>query len=502
MSSKLLPNNPICNIDEAINVFPFALITSAKLISIVYPHLMQNLKYSAKVAFVSLLWGIMFLDRHRNPTGIAQELGKISHDRLQNLRSNSFLTATAIMMELFQLALQLMPAVPYHSTMLILDDVLIPKPYAKLIQGAYWDHDHALNIPCFGIRVVVLLYSNGILTIPVAFLVWHKKQNPMPPFAPRRHRSKNELARILVYWVYRKGLRFCVLTFDAWYSKEENLLLFNRLGIVWVTALAPNRWIRMPLATPRKNPRGKPSTHDKLRCNDLAARYPRSEQYSNYPALGLRAKAFFLELTPKLRNLKMVIVKDYVESPSFTQEMASTKPKAKSKKKPKIKDPNRYLLTNRLDAPVAWVIRCYMKRYQIEWAFREAKQHLALGACSARKFGAVTQHIALSFLGFVCLQQLHSSYCDSLPRQVKEGLTLGEFRRQLQHLYRIRMGEIVCLVNLSEQCESPDDILTDTILYDSYNITSDTEIPVISDKHLSYTNDAYGLPLLDISTAA
>lgn len=499
MKKTLLPNSPVCDIDQAINVFPFALITLAKLISFAYPRLMQNLKYSAKVAFVSLLWGIMFLDRHRNPTGIAQELGKISHDRLQNLRSDSFLSATAIMMELFQFALQLMPTVAYHSTMLILDDVLIPKPYAKLIQGAYWDHDHALNIPCFGIRVVVLLYSNGILTIPVAFLVWHKKQNPMPPFAPRRHRSKNELARILVYWVYRKGLRFCVLTFDAWYSKEENLLLFNRLGIVWVTALAPNRWIRLPLATPRKNPRGKPTTHEEFTCNQLAAQYPKREHYSYYPALDLRAKAFFLELTPKLLNLKMVIVKDYVESPPFIQETAKSKKKSK---KPKIKDPNRYLLTNRLDAVVAWVIYCYMKRYQIEWAFREAKQHLALGACSAREFSAVTQHIALSFLGFVCLQQLHSSHGDSLPQQVKEGLTLGEFRRQLQHLYKIRIGEIVYLVNLSEQCESPDDILTDTILHNSYNVTSDAELPAKSDKPLTHHNDANGLPLLDISIAA
>ena len=498
MPKRSLPNNPVCNIDEAINVFPFALITLAKLISFAYPHLMQNLKYSAKVAFVSLLWGIMFLDKHRNPTGIAQELGKISHDRLQNLRNDSFLSATAIMMELCQLALQLMLTVPYNSTMLILDDVLIPKPYAKLIQGAYWDHDHALNIPCFGIRVVVLLYSNGILTIPVAFLVWHKKQNPMPSFAPRRHRSKNELARILVYWVYRKGLRFCVLTFDAWYSKEENLLLFNRLGIVWVTALAPNRWIRLPLATPRKNPRGKPTTYEEFTCNQLAAQYPKREHYSYYPALDLRAKAFSIELTPKLRSLKMVIVKDYVESLLFIQETASTKSKKKSKK-PKIKDPNRYLLTNRLDAVVAWVIHCYMRRYQIEWAFREAKQHLALGACSAREFSAVTQHIALSFLGFVCLQQLHS---DSLPQQVKEGLTLGEFRRQLQHLYKIRIGETVHLVNLSGQCESPDDILTDIISYYSYNVTSDTELPAKSDKPLTHTSDANGLPLLVISIAA
>jgi len=79
------------------------------------------------------------------------------------------------MLELLQQALQLMTVVPYSQTILILDDVLIPKPYAKCIQGAYWDHDHALDIPCFGIRVVVLVWSNETLAIPVTFLTWHKR---------------------------------------------------------------------------------------------------------------------------------------------------------------------------------------------------------------------------------------------------------------------------------------------------------------------------------------
>jgi hypothetical protein len=467
--------------EEAIQVFPFALLTLAKLMGFTYPRLVHKLKYGAQVAFISLLWGITFQDKHSNPTGIAEKLGKISHDRLQRLRKNFFLTATVIMLELLQQSMELMTTTPHSQTMLILDDIFIPKPFARFIQCAYWDHDHALDIPCFGIRVVVLLWSNGSFAIPVAFLVWHKRQDPMPSFAPRRYRSKNQLARILVYWVYRKGLRFYVLTFDSWYAKEENLILLNRLGIVWVTALAPNRRIRLPLATPRKNPRGKPTTHDKLRCNDLAARYPTRDYYSNYPALGLRARAFFADLTTKVPNLKLVIVKDYVERLILEHE---TNPKRKKK------DPNRYLLTNRLDATVAWVILCYMKRYEIEWVFREAKQHLALGACSATKFNAVTQHISLSFLGFASLQQLYAN----LPCEVKNSLTLGGCRRLLQQLYRVRTGESVHLVNLSQQCE-PVDIVLDHML-------SHTEHPVKSDKALADMELHKTLSCLDLSLAA
>ena len=136
------------------------------------------------------------------------------------------------------------------------------------------------------------------------------------------------------------------------------------------------------------------------------------------------------------------------------------------------------------------MIWCYKERWQIEWVFREAKQHLALGACSARKFNAVTQHISLSFLGFVCLQLLHAN----LPCEVKEDLTLGECRRQLQQLYRVRIGESVHLVNLSEKCE-PVDIILDDLL-------SNTEHLVKSDKLLDNTDEDKTLSYLDLSLAA
>lgn len=117
------------------------------------------------------------------------------------------------------------------------------------------------------------------------------------------------------------------------------------------------------------------------------------------------------------------------------------------------------------------------------------------GGCSAVDFNAVTQHISLSFLGFVCLQQLHAN----LPCEVKEGLTLGEYRRQLQELYQIRIGASVYMVNLSEQCESVDTILTDRILI---NMLSEPERPAKSDKPLTYMGQDKALLYLDLSLAA
>ena len=260
------------------------------------------------------------------------------------------------------------------------------------------------------------------------------------------------------------------------------MLLFNRLGIVWVTALAPNRHIRLPLATPRKTPRGKPTTHEKLKCEELSARYPRRDQYSNYPALNFRVKTFSVDLTTSVSDLKLVLVRDYIKSRSFEQEASLTK-------KHKKRHPHKYLLTNSRTASISWVIRCYKSRWQIEWVFRESKQHLALGSCSAVSFDAVMQHISFSFFGFVGLQQLRND----TSCKVKNNHTLGEYRRELQHLYRIRMGTLVYLVNLSEQSESVDDILTDKILN---NELSRTDLKAKSDKPFVLIKDDKALSYL------
>ena len=105
MNEELLPID-LCNLDEAIQVFPFAVIALAKLISFTYPRLLHNLQRGTLVALVCFLWGIAFLDKRINPCGIAGKLTKISHDRLQNIRNNIYLNATVVMLELLQQALQ------------------------------------------------------------------------------------------------------------------------------------------------------------------------------------------------------------------------------------------------------------------------------------------------------------------------------------------------------------------------------------------------------------
>ena len=69
----------------------------------------------------------------------------------------------------------------------------------------------------------------------------------------------------------------------------------------------------------------------------------------------------------------------------------------------------------------------------------------------------------------------------------------------MQQLYQIRIETSVYMVNLSEQCESVDNILTDRILN---NRLSDTEHETISDKPFANIKDDKVLSYLVIDKVA
>jgi hypothetical protein len=56
---------------------------------------------------------------------------------------------------------------------LILDDTVIAKPYARNMQGASFVHSSVLNRTVYGYNIVFLCWSNGTITIPLAWK-WYK----------------------------------------------------------------------------------------------------------------------------------------------------------------------------------------------------------------------------------------------------------------------------------------------------------------------------------------
>ena len=72
-----------------------------------------------------------------------------------------------------------------------MDDVLIPKPYARVLAFCGWDFDPARRRHVCGLRLVFVVWCNAWLTVPLGFYVWQKD----PPRHPRPQRKRAKRGR-------------------------------------------------------------------------------------------------------------------------------------------------------------------------------------------------------------------------------------------------------------------------------------------------------------------
>lgn len=289
---------------------------------------------------------------------------------------------------------------------LIIDDVLLPKVFAKAIELCFWDWDHASRRNCFGQRLVFVLWSNGALVIPLLFTFWQKDptRKPKPQKAKRaktkkrkgagtarrrrrqprargkrgksrvrvasgaRYRTKNELARVMVWRSIQRGLPVQFVLFDNWYAAEDNLKLFERLRLFWVTRSKDNYTVQYEGRT--------------LQVKQVASRVPKAH-YHYYTSLGARARSF--AVTRNGRALTLTVIKD-----DRGPESGRTK----------------YLLTNATGLNVRQVVEWYRRRWTIEVFFRDCKQYLGLGRSEVRNADEIISHIVLVCIAYTVLQLL------------------------------------------------------------------------------------------------
>lgn len=342
-------------------------------------------------------------------TAIAASVGVVSHDQLNRMLQG----LSWSIKEGAILSVRLIMALGIEGY-LIIDDVLIPKPFASKIAYCFWDHDHSSKRHTFGQRLVFIVWSNGWLTIPLLFAFWQKgpnsgkkkkrrskgkpgrKRKPGRKVTdysaaakrrrarykahkrskPRRvrlangvhYRSKNELARCLVWKLVRRGIKTEFILFDNWYASAENLALFERLQLKWVTRSKDNAKVYYD--------------EKELSVKEVANRVKKAN-YHYYFALSARVRSFQVKLGN--RFVKLTVIKD------------DTAPEA---------DRTKYLITNALSLTNQEHVLWYRKRWSIEVFFRDCKQYLGLAKCEARTAEAIISHIALVCIAYTFLQLL------------------------------------------------------------------------------------------------
>jgi hypothetical protein len=379
-------------------------------------------------------------------TAISQALGEVSHDAVTRFLHGGWWTARQLLVAAVRVVSWL-----GDEGWLIVDDVLIPKPYARLIAFCGWDFDPALRRNVFGLRLVFVVWCNGWLTVPLGFSVWQKDPSRKPRKRRKRAKSgrprkrgpkvrshtrrahlqrarrravqhaarrvrprtatgthyhtKNALARVLVWRVVRAGLRVQFILFDNWYAARHNLRGFARWHLAWVTRLKSNTQVRYQGRT--------------MAVKQVAATVV-TANYHYYAPLGARARSFAVEWLGK--PIKLTVVKH------------DSHPE---------RDRTKYLATSALSLSTAEHVRWYRRRWPVEVFFRDAKHLLGLGRSQARHPQAVLTPLRVVCVAYVGLQLLK-------PLSPQPHLSVSQSKKALLPLRLLLTAKgAACLVRLT-----------------------------------------------------
>jgi putative transposase len=155
---------------------------------------------------------------------LAEALQTVSHDRLTRL-----LRADWSGQRLLERAFHTLFV--WERGYLILDDPVIPKPFATAIDGLAWVYSSQDHTPIYGLSLVLLVWTNGTVRIPLGMRFWHKG-------GPSKYALALEL---LSYARNRLRCRPEFVLFDAWYPSRAILKRIRDYGWYFVCRLKKKR---------------------------------------------------------------------------------------------------------------------------------------------------------------------------------------------------------------------------------------------------------------------
>lgn len=256
---------------------------------------------------------------------------------------------------------------------LCLDDVIVEKPFAKLLPWAGWTYSSSQKRHVFGFHIVVCFWCNATLRIPVGFRLWR----PQAKCREVPYKTKLELAQSLIQDILRADLPFEYLVFDLWYNARWLTQWLDRQGVVWVStpksnALITYRGRTQPVAV-------------------WAQQLPRHRMASRTWAWTGNVHL------PRYGMVRLVVA---------TNGQGGLD----------------YIVSNDLPRRGKVLLQRKRSRWDIETCFRDTKQLGGLGACQCRVPQAMERHVALVLLAFVALPQA----------RLDPSETVGEVKRRLQ----------------------------------------------------------------------
>jgi hypothetical protein len=124
------------------------------------------------------------------------------------------------------------PDVRRTTGVLVLDDTVLDKPYARKMDLVHhmWSGKHHRVVK--GIDLLTLLWTDGDRHVPCDYRVYDK---------PNDRKTKNDHFGDLLRVAQERGFAPECVLFDGWYSSLDNLKRLRTLGWHWLTRLKANR---------------------------------------------------------------------------------------------------------------------------------------------------------------------------------------------------------------------------------------------------------------------
>jgi putative transposase len=190
----------------------------------------------------TLVWlyltALLYYRTSASCVALAEALETVSHDRLTRLLQADWSGQT-----LLEFACRTLFV--WDGGYLIIDDTVIPKPFATAIEGLAWVFSSQERKPVYGLSLVLLVWTNGTFRIPLSMRLWHKG-------GPSKYELTLEL---LSYARNRLRCRPDYVLFDAWYPSKAVLKRIRDYGWYFVCRLKKNRRFNgQPLRAYRRHP--------------------------------------------------------------------------------------------------------------------------------------------------------------------------------------------------------------------------------------------------------
>ena len=176
----------------------------------------------------ALLWlYLIALLYYRMPAtcvALAEALQTVSHDRLTRMLQGDWSGQ-----RLLERACRILFV--WERGYLIIDDTVVPKPFATAMEGLAWVFSSQERKPVYGFSLVLLIWTDGHVRIPLGIRLWHKG-------------GPSTLALALELLSYARNRLHCrpaYVLFDAWYPSKALLKRIRDDGWYFICRLKQNR---------------------------------------------------------------------------------------------------------------------------------------------------------------------------------------------------------------------------------------------------------------------